>query len=128
MPTWTPNELKLHQLKSPKAQMIAHEIRASKEHKLETKIKAQCISWLEQHSGLNIKVGTAFNHKKSTYTEGWPDLTFAVNGKPVAIELKTDEGVVSQEQRLCHEQMRGNGWLVFVCRSLEEVIKTVRSI
>ena len=36
------------------------------------------------------------------------------------IELKTPGGVVSEEQQRCHEYLRGAGYRVEVCRSVEE--------
>lgn len=68
-----------------------------------------------------IAYGWARTDKRSTYTESWPDFTCAVNGTPVAFEVKNATGKPTAEQEKCHEAMRGNGWQVFVVRSLAEV-------
>jgi hypothetical protein len=39
----------------------------------------------------------------------------------VALEVKVGRGEVSEEQWRCHEEMRMNGWEVYVVRGLGEV-------
>jgi len=52
---------------------------------------------------------------------GTPDLLFAYAGRPCAIELKTEDGRLSDAQDRTHDAMRLGGWQVSVCRSIEEV-------
>jgi hypothetical protein len=65
--------------------------------------------------------GVAFLHLSPRARErvGWPDLTFVIGGIPFAIELKSADGVVSEEQEACLSLMAENGWRVAVIRSME---------
>src|SRR6267154_2870733 len=58
-------------------------------------------------------------HCKSTATVGWPDITFAHYGTPVAIEVKTQTGRLSAEQAKTLQKMVNgpNLWKLFVIRS-----------
>ena len=49
--------------------------------------------------------------------KGWPDLTFAWEGKPYAVELKAADGKLSEDQEACLARMKDNGWIVMVLRS-----------
>jgi len=53
---------------------------------------------------------------------GWPDLVFCVAGRPVAVELKSATGKLSDEQRECLAGLQANGQHVYVCRTFEEFI------
>ena len=50
---------------------------------------------------------------------GWPDLVFALNGIPVAVELKTATGTLSKEQAELLQRMHLNGWETHVIRSFD---------
>ena len=56
---------------------------------------------------------------KAREIQGTPDLLFALHGRAVAVELKTVDGKVSEDQARCHQEMTNNGWTVEVCRSFE---------
>ena len=56
---------------------------------------------------------------KAREKQGTPDLLFALAGGAVAVELKTVDGKVSDDQARCHQEMTNNGWTVEVCRSFE---------
>lgn len=67
--------------------------------------------------------------KASGVIAGLPDM-LCVYKRTVGIELKTDRGVLSPEQRAVHEKWRQEGIEVHVCRSFEhfqEIIKTIIS-
>jgi hypothetical protein len=49
--------------------------------------------------------------------KGWPDLTFALNGRPIAVELKSDGGTLSEAQEAMLTLMKANGWEVYVMRA-----------
>ena len=51
---------------------------------------------------------------------GWPDLTFANNGRPYAIELKGPVGVLADHQSRLLMAMAANGWQTAVVRSYEQ--------
>ena len=57
---------------------------------------------------------------------GWPDITIAWQTRGYAIELKTKSGSLSPEQRDMHARLKKAGWQVAVCRSLDEVVGTLR--
>ncbi|MCK9433128.1 MAG: VRR-NUC domain-containing protein [Candidatus Omnitrophica bacterium] len=56
---------------------------------------------------------------------GWPDLVFAIHGRPYAIELKTAVGKLSEVQAHTLARMKNNGWNAFVCRSFDEFLKVI---
>ena len=51
--------------------------------------------------------------------QGWPDLTFVINGQPYAVELKGPTGKLSDAQRAVLGRMKANGWDVAVCRTFD---------
>jgi hypothetical protein len=53
---------------------------------------------------------------------GMPDLLFSINGVPMAAELKTATGRLSGVQLDTHKEMERNGWLVAVCRTLDQFV------
>ena len=85
----------------------------------EKDLHRQIVAYLEQHH--KVKVGHARMDRKSTFTEGWPDLTFAVKGRAFALELKVGSNKPDPEQLACISDMLVDGWNVAVVRSLEEV-------
>lgn len=58
--------------------------------------------------------------RKTTCTTGWPDLTFVVNGTPVAMEVKHGKGKLREEQEMIRDTMISNGWHWHCVRSLDE--------
>lgn len=54
--------------------------------------------------------------------KGWPDLTFALSGRPIAVELKSASGKLSPEQVTMLTMMQENGWEVYVMRRAEVFI------
>lgn len=101
-----------------KAGMTRQEVIEKAEVKAEKDLHEQVVAYLEQHHG--IKVGHARMDRKSTYTLGWPDLTFALHGKACALELKVGKKKPDPDQLACIAAMEPNGWNVYVVRSLEE--------
>lgn len=65
--------------------------------------------------------GIAFLHLSPRAREkaGWPDLTFAVYGRAIAVELKTSLGQLSEDQQRLHRELAASGWDVRVIRSYE---------
>lgn len=59
--------------------------------------------------------------KAQGYVAGTPDILIVYNGFAHWIELKTEKGRVSPEQKAVHESLRASGAWVMVCRSLPEV-------
>ena len=51
--------------------------------------------------------------------QGWPDLVFALNGVPIACELKSATGKLSSDQSKLFARMAANGWRTHVVRSFD---------
>lgn len=64
---------------------------------------------------------------KAREKAGWPDLTFSINGTPMAIELKTATGKLSEEQIYIMTRMAKNGWHTEVVRSFEQFVNILKS-
>ncbi len=65
--------------------------------------------------------------KKMGYRKGWPDISLVYIQRAHFIELKDKKtGVVSPDQKACHEDLRAAGALVAVCVSVEEVEDALR--
>lgn len=65
--------------------------------------------------------------RKSSITIGWPDITFARDGVPIAWELKF-LGSLSPEQVAVKERMEKHGWHYRVIRSLTEAREHLREL
>lgn len=80
------------------------------EQKLQTKIKQR----LEQHGWFVTKL-------MKTSTNGIPDLLCLRKGLAVFLEVKTDDGVVSQLQQFMIDKLKRNGFHARVVRSVDDV-------
>jgi hypothetical protein len=72
----------------------------------------------EQALGLQ---GIYFLHLSPRAREkaGHPDLTFALDGRPIAVELKSATGKLSEDQIRVLSQMKRNGWEVYLLTAFE---------
>jgi hypothetical protein len=104
-------------LRLGKAGLTNQEIDEQVQAKTERYLQQQIANLLRQR---DIWFGRAKINKRSTYTPGSPDFLFMWNGRAYAFECKMAKGKVEENQLICHEHMRRNGWLVFVVRSLTE--------
>ena len=59
--------------------------------------------------------------RRTTNPVGTPDFLFAIRGVPVAVECKTERGVVSEEQEDAMRHMKHGGWVCAVIRSVAEM-------
>ncbi len=66
--------------------------------------------------------------KKSQLPEGWPDVSLAYMGVPLAIEAKSATGKLRPEQEEMHALLRAQGWIVHTVRSLEQVRSILKII
>lgn len=64
--------------------------------------------------------------KRLGLVPGIPDLAFCIGGQSAWIELKTEKGTLSPNQKACHVALKEAGALVAVCRSVAEVEGTLR--
>jgi len=67
-------------------------------------------------------------NRASALPEGWPDFTFARNGRPIALEVKVWRQKPRPEQSARHEAMRRNGWTVHVVSGACEVKEIFRAM
>lgn len=102
-----------------KAGLLPSEVASKKERKQERDLRDQCLAFCHRHE---IKVGTAADHKKSTYTKGWTDLSIILPGRTLYIELKTATGKLSAEQLDFMEHLKSNCHLHYVVRSYPEFL------
>lgn len=103
---------------------------ASKKPNPETIIQRQIIDYLlgQGHFAVKIPVQpikAGKFYKKNPIT-GWPDvlcLLMGGRGQLVVIEVKTDTGVLSPEQRKWLRELEAYGVICIVARSVEDVRK-----
>lgn len=71
----------------------------------------------------DIWIGKSKFGVRTTFTAYAPDFLFVWEGRPYGFEVKVGKEEPSMEQINCHCQMRRNGWLVFVIRSVEQAVE-----
>lgn len=89
--------------------MVTPSIRKMKEYEIEhwSKQKARQLGWW-------VRKFTTPARRAA------PDDIFAKNGRVFWVEFKASDGVVTELQRIEHEEMRKQGLTVYVCNSREE--------
>lgn len=66
--------------------------------------------------------------KRAGLMLGFPDLLlFRKDGSIAFIEVKSEGGRVSREQKSCHAWLTGLGHKVSVCRSIDDVAETLEA-
>lgn len=80
------------------------------EQKIQTKIKQR----LEAHGWFVTKL-------KATSTNGIPDLLCIKKGKIAFLEVKTEDGVISELQKYMIDKLNGHGCYSRVVRCVEDV-------
>ena len=108
-----------------KAGVTLAEAAAKQEAKREREIHEQIENWLRQRE-------ITYRHdrmdKPTTGTIGWPDFTFAVKGRAVALEVKMPGAQPSDDQIKCMSGLVRDGWFVRVVYSLADVLNAVREV
>jgi hypothetical protein len=74
----------------------------------------------------NAREGAKF--KAQGVIAGVPDLVFVWNGKTHYIEVKTEKGRLSEQQKALHQKWAEQGVEVKVCRTSEEIIAIVSEL
>lgn len=72
----------------------------------------------------DVKLG-GFRRPSPWYRKGVSDILGIYNGKFLAIEVKSEKGKVSPAQALFLSDVRLNGGLGFVAKSIEDVAKAL---
>lgn len=80
----------------------------------ESQIQSQIIHWLEKEGWLVVKI-------IQTNKNGWPDLQIHKLGITMFIEVKSENGKVTELQKYRHKQLIEEGFFVFITKSLKEL-------
>jgi hypothetical protein len=95
------------------------ERRAELDASMEKSLHNMLIQYLNLHNIFYIHSNMA---KRSTATKGTPDFLFAIDGQACALECKTADGELSEDQEKAITAMRKNGWAIEVCTSIQQAI------
>jgi hypothetical protein len=100
------------------------ELQASVANVLHYALHGRPVVWTHfPAGGYELGPGAAARLKRLGLTSGIPDLLFMWSeGRTLWIELKTRTGRVSAAQAAMHEKLRSLGFLVSLCRSIEDVV------
>ena len=77
----------------------------------ESQIQHQIIKWLEAQGWLVVKI-------IQTNKNGWPDLQLHAFGVTIFIEVKSENGKLSELQKYRHKQLQDKGFFVITSSSL----------
>ena len=78
--------------------------------------------WKNQSVGVYDPARKVFRRKYNRYhINGTSDILGIYQGKPLAIEVKSDRGVVSDEQKKFIFLFKEHGGIAFVARSVDDV-------
>lgn len=86
--------------------------------------------WVLRHNAGAIVLGAGKSRRMLRGVEaGTPDLQVLMTvGRSVWLEVKTPKGRVSKRQAEWHARARRLGHLVFVVRSVDDAVQTVRAL
>ena len=79
-------------------------------------------------NGMNIDAKQGAKFKARGVISGVPDLVFVWQGKTHYIEVKTQIGVLSKNQKALHAKWSEQGVKVEVMRSSEEIVSFIRKL
>ena len=80
----------------------------------ESQIQHQIIKWLESQGWLVVKI-------IQTNKNGWPDLQLHAFGVTIFIEVKSENGKLSELQKYRHKQLKDKGFFVITSSSLKHL-------
>lgn len=80
----------------------------------ESQIQHQIIKWLESQGWLVVKI-------IQTNKNGWPDLQLHAFGVTIFIEVKSENGKLSELQKYRQKQLQDNGFFVITSSSLNHL-------
>ncbi|MFX4242627.1 VRR-NUC domain-containing protein [Aliarcobacter butzleri] len=87
----------------------------------ESEIQKKIIQYLNTIGAYTIKT-------ISTNRNGCPDVICCLNGRFIALEVKTDKGIVSKLQEHNIKQIKNSGGIAEVVRSVDDVEKIVECL
>lgn len=80
--------------------------------------------WTHFPAGLGkLPPATVGRAKAMGLKAGMPDYFVWYNGRTIGIELKREDGVLSDAQKAMHPKLAGAGVMTYVCRTPEQVIE-----
>lgn len=122
MPRWSETDLRIYeQTRNMKSPTFVQESNAKADVKAEKELHRQIEQFLRL-KGVRAIVHSRMD-RKTTQAKGVPDFLFCWKGKPTAMELKTGNNTLSDEQVKWIGEMYDDGWKVGVVRSLDDCIK-----
>jgi hypothetical protein len=86
-----------------------------------------CFAWKNNSTGVyDAKRGTFRSNKNKFVINGVSDVLGVYNGRLLAIEVKTDKGVVSKEQQDFIDRVNKLGGIAGVARSISDVKELIK--
>ncbi len=70
-------------------------------------------------------VGKRFRSLAKGQKKGFPDILVLIQGKCIGLEIKTDKGRQSEEQKIIQKQFEQHGSKYYVVRNIEDVKKAL---
>lgn len=64
--------------------------------------------------------------KKTTCIRGWPDFEIVARNRVLLIEVKSEKGTLSRDQKNLHLRFQASGTTVHVCRRIEDAVQIVQ--
>lgn len=121
MPTWTSEELRIHeQTKALKSAEVRQKMAAKADAMAEKELHKQIEQWLRM-KGVRCIVHSRTD-KKTTQAKGVPDFLFMMRGNAFAIEVKIGNNQLTKEQEAWLVDAAVDGWICRVVRSLDQLI------
>ena len=100
------------QVEGPPEQSPVLQLSSKADDKAEKDLQTVCERELSRNAIAFLHISFRAREKA-----GWPDLVFALDGRPIAVELKAKGGKLSTDQVKMLTMMKVNGWEVYVLRS-----------
>ena len=120
----SPADRKAAGLPPPMADIVKAKV-AKSDLKRERDLQIQVVSWLRLRGHT---VMWSAMHRKLTCTFGWPDITFAVCGRAVALECKLPGEQPTEDQKRVMAGLAKDGWAVKIVHSLDEARAFIESV
>ena len=109
------------QVEGPHAAPEPVELSSKADDKAERDLQTLCEQELSRLEIAFLHLSFRAREKK-----GWPDLTFALDGRPIAVELTAKGGTLSQDQVKMLTTMKKNRWEVYVLRAFQDFYDMLR--
>lgn len=88
-------------------------------------LQPDCFAWVNASTGVYDPIRKKF--RTNTSMKGVADILGVYKQKPLAIEIKSKTGRVSEDQKIFLERFSKAGGIAFVARSLLDVIERLKN-